>query len=310
MAKNVSDVRVVATSLSVSVSDVVLNLLVAMVTGSTVMLSQALQGLSDLVTGGILYIGVKRSKRKADLKYHFGYGREIFFWVLVAGIFMFIGTGSASFYLGYRQFVDPGPVTNVALAFGMLLFGLVTNMFALSLSIRRLHGVEAKKNWWRQLLRSSIVEAKATLLIDFLGTASAALGLVSLLSYSLTGNLRFDGLGSMAIGASMMLVSVLLILDVRDLIVGRAVDSEISDQIIKTARSVKGIRSVLDLRTMYLGSAKMLVIIEVHMDDGLETNQIEALVDTVKAVVQKNIPQVHHIQVEVETPDDEFKKAV
>ena len=59
----VSDVRVVLTSFVVSIFDVALNLLVALVTGSTVMLSQALQGLSDLITGGILFMGVKRSKR-------------------------------------------------------------------------------------------------------------------------------------------------------------------------------------------------------------------------------------------------------
>lgn len=305
MAKNISDLRVVVTSLSVSASDVTLNLLVALATGSTVMLSQALQGLSDFITGGILYIGVKRSKRKADLKYQFGYGREIFFWVLIAGIFMFVGTGSVSFYLGYQQFIEPHPVTNIAFAFGMLFFGFITNLFALSVSVRRLRDIDARKGWWRQLLRSSIVETKATLLIDFLGTLSALLGLTALFAYILTGDVRFDGLGSMVIGLGMMFVSIILIRDVRDLIIGKAVDQDVSDQIIQATKSVKGIRSVLDLRTMYLGSAKMLVIIEVHVQDGLETNQIEVVIDKVKAVVQQNIPQISHIQIEVETPDGE-----
>ena len=91
---NLSDVRVVATSALVSVSDVVLNLAVALLTGSVVMLSQALQGLSDLVTSGMLYIGVKRSAREADERFQFGYGRELFFWVLIASIIMFVGTGA------------------------------------------------------------------------------------------------------------------------------------------------------------------------------------------------------------------------
>lgn len=80
MSKQISDIRVVATSAIVSCFDIVLNIIVAIVTNSTVMLSQALQGLSDLVTSGVLFFGVKRSKRDADKRFQFGYGREVFFW--------------------------------------------------------------------------------------------------------------------------------------------------------------------------------------------------------------------------------------
>lgn len=64
-----------------------------------------------------------------------------------------------------------------------------------------------------------------------------------------------------------------------------------------------GVEAVLDFRTMYLGSAKLLVILEVHVADGFDTDQIEHITDTVKAAVHKAEPLVHHIQVEVETPD-------
>ena len=123
----VSDVRVVLTSFVVSIFDVALNLLVALVTGSTVMLSQALQGLSDLITGGILFMGVKRSKRQSDNKFQFGYGREIFFWVLIAGIVMFGGTGLVSVLLGYNQIVKPEEIENIWLAIAMLVVGFSTN---------------------------------------------------------------------------------------------------------------------------------------------------------------------------------------
>lgn len=305
-AGTVSDTRVVATSFVVSIGDVLLNMIVALVTGSSVMLSQSLQGLSDLITGGILYKGVRRSRRKADLKYQFGYGREIFFWVLIAGIIMFLGTGGLSVLFGYRQIADPGPIENIWLAFGMLTFGFATNGYALSLSIRRLHRAEPGITWWQQLLRSSIVETKATLLIDCLGVSGTVLGLIALFVYVLTGNPQFDGAGSIAIGLSMMTGAVLLIRDVRDLIVGRSVGQGISEQIIGATKTVQGVQSVLDLRTMYLGSAKLLVIIEVHVQDGLDTDQIERIVDNIKTVVSTNIPQVHDIQVEIETPDGEL----
>ena len=75
MSKNISDTRVVVSSLLVSAADVVLNVLVAMLTGSAVMLSQSLQGLSDFTTSAILYKGTKQSRRTANDKYQFGFGR-------------------------------------------------------------------------------------------------------------------------------------------------------------------------------------------------------------------------------------------
>jgi cation diffusion facilitator family transporter len=307
MVRKLSDFRVVATSSAVSLADVILNTVVGVITGSTVLMSQALQGMSDLTTGALLLVGVKRSKRSADAKYQFGYGREIFFWVLMAGLLMFLGTGSLSFYLGYRQLVSPGVVENDYLAVGLLVFNALSNGYALSLSIKRLRQTHSKASWWWQLQHSSIVETKATLLVDFLGTAAALLGLIALLLYVITGDIRFDGLGAMAIGLVMMAASIFLIRDVRSLIVGRSVDDQLAQNIIGLAKSIPGVNDVLDLRTMYLGSGQLLIIIEVHIQDHIDTDRIEQIIDSIKHKVHSEIPEAHHIQVEVETPDGEIQ---
>jgi cation diffusion facilitator family transporter len=299
----ISDIRVVATSTLVSVSDLVLNVLVAVLTGSTVMLSQALQGLSDLITGGILYFGVKRSHKEADDRYQFGYGREVFFWVLVAGIVMFAGTGGLSVYFGYQKIMNPDSIEKVWLALLMLLFGFSTNLYAFRLSLRRMKEAGDSKTWWRELPSSSMVETKATLLIDFLGTVAAGIGLVALITYVATGNGRIDGTGSLVIGFTMMLGAVILIRDVRDLIVGKAVGEGVARKISVAAKRIKGVEAILDLRTMYLGSAKLLVVLEVHLSDGFDTDTVELITDRVKAAVLKAEPLVHHVQVEIETPE-------
>jgi len=93
---------------------------------------------------------------------------------------------------------------------------------------------------------------------------------------------------------------------VRSLIVGRSVDDELAQTIIGIAESVDGVNDVLDLRTMYLGSGKLLIIIEVHLRDEFGTDDIEAIIDRVKHKVHQEIPEAQHIQVEVETPDSEL----
>lgn len=298
----ITDSRVVSTSVLVSISDVVLNILVAFFTGSTVMLAQAFQGSSDLITGAVLFYGVHASRRKADVMHPFGYGREVFFWVLIAGILMFIGTGGLSVYLGVQQIITPVMVEHVWVALIMLVFGLSTNFYSFHLSVKRLWQTGNGK-WWHELRFSSVVETKATLLIDFLGTVAACIGLVALGIFAVTGDARFDGVGSIAIGLSMMIGAVLLMRDVRGLIVGRAVDPHVSEEIIKVTQSIPEVLAVLDLRTMYLGSAKLLVIMEVHLADNLDTDKIEEITDVIKATIHKEVPLVHRVQVEVETPE-------
>ncbi len=305
MAK-LSDVRVVATSALVSVSDVVLNLLVALFTGSTVMLSQALQGLSDLVTGGLLFVGVKRSKRKADAQFQFGYGREIFFWVLIASIIMFAGTGAMSLYFGYQQIRYPSELDNVWLAVAMLLFGLATNGYAFSLSLKRLAQQGNKEGrWWKNLAHSSLIETKATFAIDFLGTSAALFGLASITAYTVTGWAQFDGIGSVLIGLTMMAAAVMLMRDIRELIVGRGVDQEVLRKLTDAALAVHGVNAVLDLKTMYVGSSKLFVVLEVHLHDKFTTDEIEHITDEIKQKVRADVPLVRYIQVEIETPDSE-----
>ncbi len=302
--EHLSDKKVVITSLLVSLSDVTLNFIVAVLTGSVVMLTQSLQGLSDGLTAVILLVGVNKSARTGDKTHPFGYGREIFFWVLLAGIFMFLGTGMLSVVLGYRQLIAPTIIENTWLALVMLTFGFITNAYSFSRSIKRMNQTLGTEHWWKRFMRSGMVETKATFLIDALGTSTAILGLVALSAYTFTGNLRFDGIGGVVIGVAMMAGSLFLIRDVKGLIVGRAVSDSVASAITNSALGVKGVNAVLDLRTMYVGSSKLLVILEVHLEDELTTDEIEVITDAVKAAVHQDIPNVHRVQVEIETPDN------
>ena len=298
--------KAVGTSLVVSISDVLLNLLVGLLTSSVVMISQSIQGLSDLVTAGVLFKGVKAAERKADNNYPLGYGREIFFYVLVASLFMFAGTGLVSFIIGFSNFRSPSPVDNIWLAFIMLLFGLISNGYAFNVSRKRLRLTLGSKAALLRVYKSSMVETKATFIVDLLGAISAIIGLISLALLMLSGQNAFDGIGSMAIGSVMMASSILLVLDAKSLIVGRAVAPHVTKEIIKAVTSVKGVLSVLDLKTMFLGSGRLLIIVEAHFDDALTADQIEQASDKIKTVVKAQVAQASVVQVEAETPDREI----
>jgi cation diffusion facilitator family transporter len=304
--KVLSDKQVVGTSLAVSISDVVLNFIVALYTGSAVILAQSLQGLSDVTTAGVLYHGVKRAKKEADDIHPLGFGREIFFWSLLAAIIMFAGTGALSFYFGYQQFTNPEPIEHTTIAFIMLTFGLATNLYAFSKSVTRLKQNTRKKKWVSSIRHSSLVDTKITLTVDFLGSSAAFLGLISLILYAITNNVRFDGIGAMAVGLVTMIAAVFVIIDIHGFIVGRSVPVSIIRKITKATLSVKGVQAVVDIYAFYIGTDKLFAVVEVHVDDLLTTDHIEGLTDKIKEKIHHALPNVHRVQIEIETPDNEL----
>ena len=310
MPDEISSKRVVTTSFLVDVSDVVLNVLVAIFTGSIVMLTQALQGVSDLVASGLLVVGVKRSERPADRAHPFGYGKELYFWTLLAGLVMFTITAGLSFYLGWQRFINPKPIENIIFAYVVLLIGITTNTYAFSLSFRRLLGKKDPARIWSIFRGSALVATKATLILDLMGALAGFFGLVALLVFGITGDLRFDGLGAIVIGVVLAILALFLLLGVKDLVVGRSAPMAIEERIRKAALATKGVQEVLDLRTMLIGAGRILVNLEVHIQDELTTREIERLVDEIKKQIKVEVKRVHHIPVELETPDSEIKKRV
>lgn len=295
--------KVVWTSFAVDVSDIALNLAVAILSGSITIAAQTLKGTADLLTSVLLLIGVRRSKKLANRRYQFGYGRELFFWALASAVFMLLVTGALAFYYGLQRFFEPQTVTRLGLAYTVLLISLFTNFRALWLSWQRLNG-RIHGSFWHRFYHSGLIETKTTLVKDLMGTVAAVGGLVALIFLQVFNNFKLDGLGAMLIGGVTGILAVFLIKDAKDLLVGKAASAEIEKQVKAAALMIKGVESVLDLRTMYLGSAKILVNIEVHLKHGLKTREIEKIMDAIKEQIKASVPAVHHIQVELETPDD------
>src|SRR5688572_21480285 len=113
--KRISAKRTVATSFFVDLADIILNVTVMTITGSVVMLAEALEGGSDLLASAALLIGLRISKHRADRKHPFGYGKALFSWTLISAIIMLVFAASLSFYFGLQRFLDPKEIEKIYL---------------------------------------------------------------------------------------------------------------------------------------------------------------------------------------------------
>jgi divalent metal cation (Fe/Co/Zn/Cd) transporter len=111
-----------------------------------------------------------------------------------------------------------------------------------------------------------------------------------------------DGVGAMMIGIAIAVCSVFLIAGIKDLLIGRSAAPEVEDRIKKAALSVDEVQDVLGIRTLHIGSEKLLVDLDVHMEARLTTRELEQIIDKIKSQIRAEVPSVKFIQVELETP--------
>jgi len=298
----ISSEKVVKVSFFVDISDVLINLLVAIFSGSVVMFSQALQGGADLLASGLLVFGMKKSKRLADHKHPFGYGREIYFWTFLSALTTFLITAGLSFYLGLKRFLNPQPLDNVNLAIIVLLVSILTNGYAMSLSFRRLLGKNVYKNILQIFLHSAFIATKTAFVLDLMGTLASILGLISILLYKFSNNQKLDGLGAMLIGITLAILAIFILKSAKDLLVGQSASPDTEDKIKSTVEALSEVKKVIDLRTLHIGTGTLLVDIEVNLQDDLTTDKIEILIDQIQADIMKQVPEAKEVRVELETP--------
>lgn len=301
----ISSNLVVAASFLVDLLDIVLSLAVAILSGSILMVAQVLEGVSDLVSSGLLLVGLARSRQKEDREHPFGFGRELYFWALLSGMVMLTVSATLSIFFGWQRFLYPKPLHNINLALLVLAITLGTNGFAFILSLKRLLRNRSLGQVVRIFLRSSLIETKTTFVLDLMGVSASILGIVSLVIFNLTGDLRFDGLGAILVGVVLAVFAFILLLGIVDLIIGRSASVEVENRIRLAALRTPQVRRVLGLKTLHIGPERLLVNLDVHLKHNLTTTDIEGLIDKIKEDIRKEVPEVKHIQVELETPDRE-----
>jgi cation diffusion facilitator family transporter len=297
MKKQISSRRAVWTSFLVDLGDIILNVVIMIITGSVVMLAEAFEGLSDLVASGLLLIGLRISKRRPNKKHPFGFGKALFFWTLLSAMIMLIFGAGLSIYFGIQRFLHPEAVEKIYFAYGALCISIMTNGYALSVSTRRLLEKEKLSKLFRIFVTTTHVETKNTFILDFTGTASAIMGLISLGLYQLADIEYFDAVGAVLIGLLIAVSSVMLIWAVKDYLIGKTASAETQESIRKAVGKVKEVAEIMELDTMYIGSEKLLVHLDINLQPGHQ-QQLEKIVEKIKEHIRREVPIVYSIQVE------------
>lgn len=273
----------------------------AALTGSSAMLSEGIHSLVDTGNGGLLLVGIKRSRREPDTLHPFGYGKEVYFWTLVVAMTIFAGGGGVSIYEGIKHMRHPSELGDPTVAYVVLALSALFEGWALSVAYKEFKASRGSVGTWRAIQRAKDPTSFAVLLEDsaaMAGILVAALGVY--LSHALQMPI-LDGAASVLIGLILIGVALVLGRETRGLLVGEAAHPEIVQNATDIATGDDAVESVVQILTMHVGPEEIVVAMDLRFYRRLQSKEIADAVDRMERAIKTAHPKVRYLFIEVES---------
>jgi cation diffusion facilitator family transporter len=268
-------------------------------TGSSAMLSEGIHSLVDTGNGGLLLLGIHKSKQPADATHPFGYGKELYFWSLIVAVLIFGVGGGISIYEGITHLIHPSPLEDPFWSYVVLGLAVVFEGIVFVIAFRAFQALKGEdENIW-QAIKSSKDPTTFTVLFE---DAAALLGLIvafaGIFLAHYFNNPYLDGAASILIGVILASVAVFLAYESKGLLIGEGADPETLENIRKLAEAAAGVEKVINPLTMYFGPRTILLTVDIEFDKKLSAMEVEEAVDRLEKNIRSQYPDIKHIYIE------------
>ena len=191
-------------------------------TGSSALAAEASHSLADTANDLFLFVAQRRSTRPPDDRHPLGYGREAYFWALIAACGAFVAGAAFSLRDGINQLLHPSATSSFAVAYVVLGISTVLDLVSIRQSAGAL--ITRGRRYSRSLLQESQVTSDPTLRAVFVEDAVSVSGdviaFVALALNQITGSSVPQGVAAVVIGVALIRISLRLIKRSHDFLVG------------------------------------------------------------------------------------------
>jgi cation diffusion facilitator family transporter len=267
------------------------------VTGSSSMLAEGVHSVADTANQGLLLLGKRTSQRKADAEHPFGYGRDRYFYSFVVALLLFTLGALFAIYEGLHKVEAPEPLDNPFVAIIILGLAVVLEGYSFRTAMAESRELRGSASWWQFIRQAKVPELPIVLLEDtgaLFGLVFALLGVVLSL---VTGNPVWDGVATIAIGALLGLIAVVLIIEMKSLLIGEGASPETLKTIVRQLES-GNVERVIHIRTQYLGPEEILVAAKIAFSGTATVAEVARSIDEAEIRVRSAVPAARLIYLE------------
>ncbi|HJM26875.1 MAG: cation diffusion facilitator family transporter [Acidimicrobiales bacterium] len=267
-------------------------------TRSTSMLAESIHSATDSTNQLLLLLGARRARRPPSPMHPFGYGRERYFWSFVVALVLFSAGAAFAVFQGITKVRNPHDLDNIGWAIGILVAGIALEAWSLRTAVIEARPFRGTTSWGRFIVTSKQPELPVVLLEDAGALAGLVIALAAVGMAEVTGDPRWDGVGTLAIGILLAVIAMVLAREMQSLLIGEAADPDNLSAIETAIGSVTAVDHLIHLRTQHLGPDQILVGAKVSFDQSLNTAAIAAAIDSVEEEIRRVVPDANPIYVE------------
>ncbi|MDA9641044.1 cation diffusion facilitator family transporter [Candidatus Actinomarina] len=269
MATNESS-KTVFLAMSVNFSIGIAKSIIATITMSSAMFSEAIHSFVDTGNQFLLWFGIKQSKKVDARIYPLGRGREEYFWTLVVAVLIFTIGGLVSLEHGIESLSHPKKLENLAISITLLIVSIILESYVLKKAITELKkGQDNKKGVFGLLKESTDGPLIAIVVEDFAATLGLVIALVGTILSSLTQNSIYDSISAISIGVLLMVSGLFLGYEMKHLITGESISQEKLKLIENIINKNENISKITDLKILPIGSKQYLALVKLDYKDSL-----------------------------------------
>ncbi|MCA0145759.1 cation diffusion facilitator family transporter [Blastococcus sp. LR1] len=248
---------------------------------SAAMLSEAAHSLADTITEVLLFIALKRGTKAPDARHPVGYGRETYFWALLACLATFTLGAGFSIWQGVSTIRGGEEQGSPTIAYIVLAISFVLEGASWLKAVRQVRS-EAKK-WGttprRYLAETSDTTVKAVTFEDTAALIGLVLAAAGLGMEHLTGDPVWDGVAAILIGILLLFVAGSLGRVNVSLLIGQSISPRLQEELKAEILALPQVTDVPFLLTTVIGPGQLIVSAKVDFADDATVADIERASD-------------------------------
>jgi cation diffusion facilitator family transporter len=254
------------------------------------MLAEGVHSLADSGNQVLLLFGRNRASRARTEEHPFGFGRERYFYAFVVAIVLFTVGALFSVYEGIHKITHPEPLSSPVVAFAVLAIAAVMEGLSLRTAVRESSEARNGENWLAFIRHAKAPELPAILLEDMAALAGLFLAAAGVGLAVITGREFWDGVGSIAIGALLAGVAVILAVETKSLLIGESASAETERAIVAALEDGPEVERVIHLRTLHMGPDSLLVAAKIAVRPCDRAETVAAGIDAAERRVRAAVP--------------------
>lgn len=270
------------------------------ITGSSALLSEAAHSFADTFNEVFLLLSLKKGDQPADRTHPFGYGKERFFWSLLAAVGIFVSGAGFALYQGIEALVkhQPEPSTReFTIVYVVLVVSLVLESGSLAKALKqvRREAAEANRSTLDFVRNSPDPTVKTVASEDTVAVVGVVVALVGTVLHQLTRNELWDGVASLVIAGLLAYVAFVLGRDTKELLIGESADPKVRLSAYDVLVSSEQVVAVKELLTMQLGPSAILVAARVEFDGDLLARELEQVCSELAREMRRRVPDITQV---------------